>query len=323
VGSRATSVEQIASGLSAFSRFEDETKGRMEEQSFLSTPAGRLFATTVRPLAEQRDTAFLFCHSFAWEQYELYPLELLGARRAASDGFASMTFQARGYNDSGGDFAGVTPATHLRDAIAAAEELKRTAGVSAVVPVGVSFGSSVALRAASAIGAPAVAMWNPIQPAAFIDGLLRGSTVAGMLEDADMGGGSGGGDPAPASSPRRGFRELKSALEGGETLDVFGFPVTAAFFRECHDLDVLDASYAPATPPHVLEVVVNPATGRLADALGTTLSDRGANVRIEKADGPGRREFAASVPRGGHLATHAELFTDVVARTLAWAKETL
>jgi pimeloyl-ACP methyl ester carboxylesterase len=280
-----------------------------------------LFATTVWPLAGQRDTALLFCHSFAWEQYELYPLELLGARRAASDGFASVTFQARGYNDSGGDFAGVTPATHLRDTIAAADELKRSAGVSAVVPVGVSFGSSVALRAASAIGAPAVAMWNPVQPAAFIDGLLRGSTVAGMLEDADMG--ASAGDTTTDAAPRRGFRELKSALEGGETLDVFGFPVTPDFFRECHDLDVLDASYAPATPPHVLEVAVNPATGRLTDALAESLSDRGANVRVEKADGPGRREFAASVPRGGHLATHADLFNDVVTQTLAWAKETL
>ena len=319
MGSRAISVEQIASGLSAFSRFEDETNGRVEVQSFLSTPSGRLFATSVRPMEAQGDVGLLFCHSFAWEQYELYPLELFAARRAASQGFQAMTFQARGYNDSGGDFANVTPETHLRDAIAAAEEFKRSSGVSQVVPVGVSFGSSVALRTASAIGAPGVVLWNPVQPAAFIDGLLRGSTVAGMLEDADMAG------PVEhdRAVPRRGFQELKAALTNGETLDVFGFPVTPEFFRECHALDLLDASITPHVPAAVLEVVVNPTTGRLAETLSKSLWDRGSDVGIEKADGPGRREFAASVPRGGHLATHAELFKDVVSRTLAWAKETL
>lgn len=324
MSSRPASVELVASGLSAFSRFEDASAGRSETQSFLSTPAGPLFSTMVEPLGRpERDVGVLFCHSFAWEQYELYPLELSAARRVASAGFAAMTFQARGYNDSGGEFADVTPATHVRDVLAAAKALKVSAGVEAVVPVGASFGSAVALLAAIEMQAPGVALWNPVQPAAFLDGLLRASTVAGMLEDADMStasadGSSGAGAGASAAAPRRGFQALKAALENGETLDVFGFPVTPAMYGECREIDVLACVAAGSVPARALEVIVNPASRRTADAVGSALSAQGAQVLVEQAEGPGRREFAASVPRGGHLATHAALFDDVIAKTLTW-----
>lgn len=315
VETQPATVESVRTVLSAFSR--DAAADRVETQAFLETPGGRLFTTLVEPAGACRDVGFVFCHSFAWEQYELAPLELRAARVLASEGFPSMTVQCRGFNDAGGDASAVTPASMLTDVLAAAAEVRVRTGVGAVVPVGVSFGSTTALLAALELHAPGVVLWNPVGAAAFLDGLLRASTVAGLLEDESEG-------EAAAPTDRRGFRELKAAVDGGETLDLFGFPVTTAFAAGCASIDLAAAlAAAPAVPGQVQLVVINPASKRAAERISEAATVAGSTVITDVAEGPGRREFAASLPKGGHLVTHAALFDDIIARTVRWAKASM
>ena len=95
------SAKRVEEGLRRFSSFTDPDLGRMEEQRFLETPSGRLLMTVVEPTRSPKPIAFLLCHSFAWEQFELFALELRFARAAAAAGFTAACFQARGYGDSG------------------------------------------------------------------------------------------------------------------------------------------------------------------------------------------------------------------------------
>jgi dienelactone hydrolase len=302
--------EELASRLRSFSRHEDPEAKRTEEQVFLDTPAGRLFATIVTPLGPRRGVALLSCHSFGWEQFELYPLELAFARMAAARGFPSMTFQAKGYNDSGGDFESVTPGSHVRDAIVAASHLKERAEVDAVVPVGVRFGASVALLAASDLASPGVALWAPsLAPGRYLDGLLRVLSMATIM---DEDGEAGEGTRKP------GMAETKGALAAGETIDLFAYPLSAACYREAHEIDPLQVR---RVPPRALVVSINPGKRAEVKRVTEALAARGAEVRIEEAEGEGRGEFGMGIPRGGHLASHLPMFEDVARRTLAWAEE--
>jgi pimeloyl-ACP methyl ester carboxylesterase len=309
-GAPAVSLEDLLDGLRPFSRLEDREAGRIEEQRFINTPDGRLFVTLVEPLGPARGAAFLSCHSFAWEQFELYPLELAFARAAASAGFPTLTFQARGYNDSGGDFEEVSPSTHLRDALAAAAYLRDRTG-SPVVPIGVRFGAAVALMAARELQAPGVALWNPSpEPGRYLDGLLRVFSVSSIMDE-------DGQAAEPTSHP--GVSELKRALAAGETVDLFAYPMSAACYREAESTHPLEGSLH--LPMRVLVVVVNPAKRREAGQTGDRLTGLGADVRVEEADGPGRGEFGLGIPRGGHLAMYLPTFEDIAQRTVRWAEE--
>jgi hypothetical protein len=94
------SARRVEEGLRRFSRFTDPATGRAEEQRFLETPSGRVLMTVVEPTGPEEPVAFLLCHSFAWEQFELFALELRFARAAAAAGFTAVCFQSRGYGDS-------------------------------------------------------------------------------------------------------------------------------------------------------------------------------------------------------------------------------
>lgn len=301
----------VADHLATFSRYEDRTAARAEEQLFIETPAGRLFATLVGPVETRRSVAFLSCHSFGHEQMELYPLELSFLRAAAERGFPGLTFQARGYGDSGGEFAEVGFGSHLRDALAAAAYLVERTSVDVVIPVGARFGGAVALVAASRLGAPGVALWDPaLELGRYLDLLLMASTMSEVVDDEGR-----TEDRAPGTR-----RRLRSALAQGETVDVFGYPLAPAPYAEAKATAVVpDVGAAPARG---LAIVVNRRRRKEVEGAATRMADVGIAVRVEAAEGPGREEFAQGMLRGGHLATHLALFEDVARRTIAWAEET-
>ncbi len=301
----------VVTRLGAYSGFADAESGRTEEQRFVQTPSGRLFTTLVEPLGDRRDVGFVICHSFAFEQFELFPLELLFARRAASAGFPTLYVQARGYGDSGGSFEDVSPRTHVRDVLAAADHLVDRASVGRVVPVGARFGGAIALMAAGDLDAPGVALWHPaLEPGPYLDSLLRAYSRARTIKE-----GRGAADPARGKSTDA----LKAALAAGEEVDLLGYPVTPAFYREAHSIVPIDS--LPRGQRRVLLVTVNPRGRKEIAGAAARLEALGAQVRLEEAEGPGRGEFGLGLPVSGHLATHVSLFEDVARRTIAWAEE--
>jgi pimeloyl-ACP methyl ester carboxylesterase len=299
----------VAEGLRRFSRFTDPVHGRVEEQRFLETASGRLLMTVVEPTGPKKPMAFLLCHSFAWEQFELFALELRFARAAAAAGYTAACFQSRGYGDSGGSFSEVTPSGQVIDAIEVGRTLLREKEIESIVPVGARFGAYVAWSAGRALDAPGAALWNPsLSPVRYLDGLLKAFVRAHMMSQ-------------PSDQGRIDTDGLRERLFSGREVDLFGYPLTSACYMDAQRLpDAVDL--ADPLPPRVHLVVINPRIRREVEKVRAALEARGLEPSLTEVDGPGHREFGLGVPVGGHLATHARLFDDVGRSTLDWARGT-
>ncbi len=307
-----SSRDMVVDRLRCFSRFEDPRAGRVERQALLHTLAGPIFLTLVEPLGVRRSVGFLICHSFAWEQLDLYPLELAFARQAASAGFPALYFHARGYGDSGGDFADATLASQVRDALAAAEHLREVTGVETVVPAGARWGAAVALMVAGRIDAPGVALWNgSLDPGAYLKDMLRAYARSRIAA-----GPRPPGEPALPSG-----EQLEAALASGERIDLLGYPLTSACYVEAGRTDPFDA--LDRRVGRALLVVVNPRTRGEAEDVAARLGGLGADVRVEHADGPGRAQFGLGLSNysARRVTTSPPLYLDVARRTVRWAEE--
>jgi pimeloyl-ACP methyl ester carboxylesterase len=300
----------IEEGLLRFSRFTDPVVGRTEEQRFLDTPQGRLLMTVVEPTGPKQPIAFLLCHSFAWEQFELFAMELRFARAAAAAGYSAACFQARGYGDSGGSFSQVTPSSQATDAVEVGRALLDRDGIEAVVPVGARLGAYIALSAARELGSPGAALWNPsLSPVRYLDGLLKAFVRTHVMSG------------APDRKDRIDTDGLRERLYAGGEVDLFGYPLTSACYLDAQGLpDAVDM--AGPLPPRIHLVVINPRIRREVERTRTALGARGVEPSLTEVDGVGHREFGLGVPVGGHLATHARLFDDVGGSTLRWARDT-
>lgn len=299
-------AERVAEDLRRFSRFTDDAHARVEEQRFLDTPNGKLLVTVVRPVEPRSRVGFLLCHSFAWEQFELFALELRFARSAAAAGFTAVCFQARGYGDSGGTFAEVTPTEQVTDAVEVGRALLGEDGIEHLVPVGARLGAFVALSAAHELSAPGAALWNPsLNPVRYLDGLLKAFVRTNVMS-------------APADEGTRIDTDgLRERLLAGGDVDLFGYPLTSRCYLDAQRLP--DAVDLPDPFPHRIHlVVINPRVRREVEKARLALEGRGVELTLTEVDGPGHREFGLGVPVGGHLATHARMFDDVGGATLDW-----
>jgi pimeloyl-ACP methyl ester carboxylesterase len=301
------SAKRVEERLGRFSRFTDPVLGRVEEQRFLETASGRLLMTVVEPTGPKEPIAFLLCHSFAWEQFELFALELRFARAAAAAGFTAVCFQSRGYGDSGGSFSEVTPSSQVTDAVEVGRALLREKKIEAVVPVGARFGAYVALSAGRALDAPGAALWNPsLSPVRYLDGLLKAFVRTHVMSQ-------------PSDHGRIDTDGLRERLFSGAEVDLFGYPLTSASYMDAQRLpDAVDL--ADPLPPRVHLVVINPRIRREVERARVALEARGVELSLTEVESPGHREFGLGVPVGGHLATHARLFDDVGRSTLDWIR---
>ncbi|HEY7659300.1 MAG TPA: hypothetical protein VIC58_01740, partial [Actinomycetota bacterium] len=299
----------IVEALRACSRIELSEAGRAEEQSFLSAPDGPVFSTLVEPLGGTRPAGFVICHSYAFEQLDLYPLEMTFARLAAAAGFPSIHVQARGTADSGGAFEEATPATQLRDTEVAAHHLRDRTGVRDIVPVGARWGAGIALALAGRVGARAVALWNPaLDLRAYLDDLVKVYARSRIARKT----------VAPDDAADLSQEQLLDSLESGAVVDLFGYPLSRACYRDAAS----SAAGVSPTPTlrHALTVVVNPRTAEQAAADVGRLRRGGVDVRLEHAEGPGRARFGIGAsPAGRRVVESQALFEDVARRTIAWA----
>lgn len=299
-------LEEIRASLLRYSTIA-APDGTVEEQRWLETDRGRVLMTSVIPAEIEHTVAFLLCHSFGFEQFELFPLELRFARAAARAGFVGVCFQARGYGDADGSFADVTPSGHVADAAEVASSMLGRHGIRSVVPVGVRFGAYVAWRVAGSLGSPGAALWNPsLSPVRYLDGILKALVRTRMMS-------------LPSGHPGRMDTDmLRERLLGGNSVDLFGYPLTSACYADAQRLP--DALGLPDPfPQRVHLVVINPRNRREVDGTRARLEGRGVQVAVDELEEEGCREFALGVPIGGHLATHARLFDAVGRSTLRWA----
>jgi len=165
------------------------------------------------------------CHSLGVEQLTPYRTEALMARRAAALGFPTLRYHSRGHGDSGGDFADVTFAALVEDALAAAAVALDRAGPRPVIWLGVRFGALVAAGARARQGGGAgLVLWEPtLRPRDFFRALLRGFLFSQV---------------AKGKKPEKGADQLLETVLRDGKLDVHGYYLHEAVVRSSLDLDL-------------------------------------------------------------------------------------
>jgi pimeloyl-ACP methyl ester carboxylesterase len=304
VTSTRSSVDDLVHRLSAFSR---APIGRHEEEmAFVERDGRRYFSVAYRPApdAPRSSLGAALIHSFGFEQLTLHPLEVLAARALAERGIPAVYLQAQGYGDSGGDFARVSLATHVRDALVAADRLRELFAVDRVALAGPRFGAAAALLSAQERpgSVHAMAAWHPlVRGKSYFDSMLR-SAAAGRLAD-----GSSAGPGA-----------VRRQLEETGRLDLHGYPVHRTQFEEGVELDL--CGRLERAPGHVL--LVEMARGGTADpdhrALRSRLKALGARVEDRTVALQGRHDIALPVPHAVTPAALRPAFERVVDVTVAW-----
>jgi pimeloyl-ACP methyl ester carboxylesterase len=304
VTSTRSSVDDLVRRLSTFSR---APIGRHEEEMALVERHGRrYFSVAYRPAPDtpRSSLGVAVVHSFGFEQLTLHPLEVMAARTLAERGIPAVYLQAQGYGDSGGDFARVSLATHVRDALVAADRLGELFAVDRVALAGPRFGATAALLAAQERpgSVHAVAAWHPlVRGKRFFESMLR-SAAAGRLTD------------GVASGPGA----VRRQLEETGRLDLHGYPVHRTQFEEGVELDL--CGRLERAPGHML--LVEMARGGRPDpdhqALRSRLLDLGARVEERTVALQGRQDIALPVPHAVTPAVLRPAFERVADVTAEW-----
>jgi pimeloyl-ACP methyl ester carboxylesterase len=192
---------------------------------FLASGSNHLAATCLLP--ETVRGAVLLVPPFAEERKGALPALVKVARSLAERGVASLLVDFAGCGDSSGAFDAVPTETFESDADAALAWLAlRFPDVPRAV-LGVRTGATLATRlTARHPDLSALALWSPVSGPDFLRQLLQRRMVNDMVA-------YGKAQESRAS--------LESRLHDGETVDLDGYPFSAAFYAWLHGLTPLPA----------------------------------------------------------------------------------
>jgi exosortase A-associated hydrolase 2 len=131
------------------------------ETLFLGEYPRRLY-TVVHMPSRPAQVGLVFCSALWDEETSSYKHLARWAKELEERGFAVVRFHAYGTGDSDGDLTDFTLEGVLADTSAAAQLLRERTGVKCVGIVGLRFGGSVAVHAASTVQADSLILWSPI-----------------------------------------------------------------------------------------------------------------------------------------------------------------
>jgi exosortase A-associated hydrolase 2 len=247
------------------------------EPFFLDAVPGQRFCLFHPPQGQCRG-ALLYVHPFGDEMNKARRMAASTARRMAASGYGVLHMDLYGCGDSSGDFADARWDIWLADLVAARAWLHARLGV----PVGLwglRLGGLLALDFASrsADPVPDLLLWQPVQQGgAYLKQFLRLLSVNEMLAQ-------------PESEQNKAVSNtsaLRTALLGGQSLEVAGYELTPALAAA---IDVLDAAklMPAASRVHWFEMVsaadrpLAPAIVRVADKWRT----QGCDLRLRQVVG--------------------------------------
>ena len=216
--------------------------GVCEEAFFFDPPAGRLFGTLHRPAERpRRGAGWLLLSPFGTERTYSHRMMFEFARALAREGFDVLRFDYRGRGESAGLAEEFTVEDHVEDAVAAADELERRAGVPCRGMLGLRLGATVAALAAGATRRdPLLVMWEPVADGARYCGELLRTAMANELVDT-------GGTPRTRA-------EMEAALSRKETVVVDGHPLTRAMFGSLATVHLPDGSRPTVAPVLIMQI---------------------------------------------------------------------
>jgi pimeloyl-ACP methyl ester carboxylesterase len=238
--------------------------------------AGRpLYAVYHAPAPGRADAPLLVqCHSLGVELVTNYRNEVLCARAAAAAGFPVFRYHARGHGDSAGDFAAVTFAGLVEDALAAADQGLARSGGHGMVWLGVRFGALVAAAALGARGARGLALWEPVEePAEYFRRQLRGLLFSRV---------------AKGERPDATVDELLARVTSEGQVDVHGYYLHRALVESVAGLGLAGLLAAWKGPTLLAQIQARPRLAPEHAALVEGLELRGARVAMTRvAEEPG------------------------------------
>ncbi len=213
------------------------------EVFFLAGPRGERFCLYHAPHGACCG-ALVYMHPFAEEMNKSRRVAAQAARALAATGYAVLQIDLYGCGDSAGEF-GDARWEHWKDDLAAAchwlaQRTGRAPGLW-----GLRLGALLALDYARSASVPVaqLLLWQPVlHGATFLTQFLRLRVASAMLDH-------------DAAAGAAGTKELRAALQAGETLEVAGYLLAPALAA---DIDALDAlQLAPPCPVHWIEVVAS------------------------------------------------------------------
>jgi pimeloyl-ACP methyl ester carboxylesterase len=299
--------DEVARALEALAEAEDPGAGIRERFLRPTIGGGSTVAVLATPLERRRPTGWVVCHSFGMEQVNLATHEVPVARALAAAGFPVLRYHGQGYGDSELPASVVGTASHLRDALDAAEVLVDAAGVTEIGFLGARFGGTIAALAADRRGSALVA-WEPVvRGGPYVRSLLTLSVMLQLMHHER--------DQGEAPDPR-------AELAERGVVDVQGFPLSQAMHDELADLDLTERLDSFAGRSLIVQISRGAEPKPELERLVTRLRGLGGTSELAVVEDERANTFAEPryrpIGRGHKADIQAELGQNLVDRTTQW-----
>ena len=300
--------DDVARALVALAEVEDRRAGIRERFLRPTIGGGATVAVLASPLGPPRSTGWVVCHSYGMEQVNLATHEVPIARALAAAGFPVIRYHGQGYGDSELPADGVGVASHLRDAVDAAEVLGEATGVTEIGFLGARFGGTVAALAADRLNASALVAWEPVvRGPAYARSLLTLSVMLQLMHQQRAGG--------DAPDPE------KVLTENG-VLDVQGFPLSREMYEELGSLELAEGLGSFRGRSLIVQISRSSEPRPELERLVTRLRELGGTSDLgvvvdERANTFAEPRFRP-IGRGHKADIQAELGRSLLARTIEW-----
>lgn len=273
-----------------------------DEAFFFASQGARLYGVLHRGSAPRAgEGAALGCvvvHPFMEERQDSHAVLRDLALRLAATGVPALRLDLFGCGDSEGEWGEATIERWLDDLHAAHEELQRRTGCASVMFLGLRFGATLAGLAARRCGAARLVMVQPlVRGDAYVMDLLLAHLAAEMVLHRKVG---------------LARESLVGELDAGRSVNLFGYQLTAAQYREICAID-LARDLAGFSGPALVVDVARTSSARENKDLVALVAALGATATLARAV-----EAQTLYAESKRHYTQAE---DVARVVLAWMQE--
>ncbi len=233
--------------------------------AFFPSGSRRLYGYVHAPAAVPAaygPAAVVFVHPFMEERQDAHPFLRSLAEAVAAKGLWALRFDLHGCGDSEGEWHEATVATWRDDVGAAVAHARAACGVDRVVLCGLRFGALLAATSEPARECPLALVQPTTKGATYAMDMLRAYLAAEMV-----------------LTKRAGVSRdvLVERLRAGETVNVFGYQLTAAQFDGLREADLATALQGRALPTLLVDVVKT-ETARASNELAAIAAAVGATL---------------------------------------------